>query len=63
MKFKYLLINEDGSVKGTNKISALNVEDFECGVLSIIDTIHGENMINSNPEEWEDIEEDKSVDF
>ena len=61
MKYRYLIINEDGSIEGTQSIDNESLkEEFEEGLIDIIDCEHGEQLTSMQYQEWQYIKERKN---
>ncbi len=56
MKYRYLIIYDDNSIQGVNELIDGMEEQFQLGIIEIIDCKHGELMTNYDPAEWECIE-------
>ncbi len=56
MKYRYLISYDDNSIQGVNELIDGMEEQFQLGIIEIIDCEHGELMTNYDPAEWECIE-------
>ncbi len=60
MKYKYLIQDESGGFEGTNFIISDSIkEEFEAGIITIVDCEHGEALVKMDVDEWESIPERK----
>ena len=55
MKYRYLIIDEDGLASGENKLTEFVKKCFSLGICEVIDCEQGERLTQINPEEWESI--------